>query len=354
MYVERKERSKGVITFRRLDKNLKLVNELKFPMKSMTTNYWRLQYGHMQGTLSPLTIGVNGVNSFGGSGGSSSIGFRHRFDATSEDTFWGVRVGTSSQEMKIDDIALYGLLSDSVILHLNSSLSFTDTSFKAKRLFQNISGSTIGINEIGLYGYRANSLNITTSMFARDVLEEEFNILDEEFLEAEIEMEAVEGGRNFNFWWSQAGSSANNTKTFFRRNGDTATNTYNTIADIRNGFSNRSERGIFLGSGNTPVSFTDIDLDERYEHGTDENELSNLDLFIEDFEVDEEEGHCGFLIRQQIENLSGEDLIIREMGLFGAATTNPGFLLDRFILPTPIVFPNGAMREARWRISYTI
>ncbi len=359
--IEKYLKPKGTLVLESRTRDGLVSKRKEYPMDSMTQNYWRglatqigshpLGAGHtstdvfvrLSGTSAGLSNGVTtGAKVFG----VSDVG-----------SAWGMRVGTGNTPVKIGDQTLDSIIghgSESGELHHLETYGFpSEENVVFSRAFENLSGATITIRELGVMLRRSGDPDSATSpyMFARDVLPEPFYLVDDEVLTASGMLYASEGTRNMHrAWEAMTRDSGNWYSTFI----DTENEERTLGAWIQdcNGSAGDGLRGIMLGTGaeNTP-SKEDYDLEERLSQGDGSGQLMYGNPSPQTWVIDDTE--MSWETRRTILNDSGEDYMIKEMGLFGSNGTWR-FLYDRFLLPNPIKIKDGTNREARWRFLYQL
>ena len=109
--------------------------------------------------------------------------------------------------------------------------------------------------------------------------------------------------------------------------------------------------GLVVGSGDTPVSLNDYDLDSKIPHGTGSGQLS----YGDSSKYDETSGNTtSHGVQRSFDNNSGADITIREIGLI--ATINIGgqninVLLLRDVISDTTV-PNGGRVTVKYWITW--
>ena len=116
-------------------------------------------------------------------------------------------------------------------------------------------------------------------------------------------------------------------------------------------FVTTSGAGIWVGSGNTPATKGDYALENRITSGL--SKVGNTTV-----NVDEDNGNPYIRMDFILENTSGADITIKEVGYVqtlrysasksGAASTSSTFLIDRTVLESPVTIPAGGTGTIRY------
>ena len=318
-----------------------------YPMHSMTMNYWRIIAAEMGVNMSPGD--VQNTNGSYTSRPSGTAGANAYSIDTSVGQNRGIRLGTGSTAVALTDYTL-----DSIIGHgtsagqLNALETFagaTDTTLTGTRAFENLSGGTINIREIGLMAYRSG--NNSTIMLARDVLPENFPVENNEVVTATITMFVGEGNRNMHRMFPAMLSGSSWASTFYNREGGTNSE----YASLRNTVtSSGSNRNIVLGTGNAALDFEGINLDAPLLHGSDSNQLLYGATTAGSLTLTST--YIAWEVQRTVLNSSGQTYNITEMALFTSGSDV--YMLDRFLLPSAIPIADGQNRQLRWRFLYSI
>lgn len=354
-------RPQGTLILQSMTRDGLITRRRKYPMHSMTRNYWRIMaspdggLGATGGLFFGAATVIRGNGSTVGAPTTTAIGFSHRAVAAAGQ-IWGVQVGTGATPMSLLDLGLdarvpHGM-SAGELNYLESFATATDLSLTAVRAFENLSGDTININEIALSAYRSGdgASQSHPYNYARDVLPETFPLPNGEVATATITISVSEGTRNMHRMFHPMTLSAGNWQnTFYNRGGTTNidyANRRTAKAPAGNDYG-----GILLGTGDTEKGFTDIDLAERIPQGDAVGQLL-YGATTDNITATQSSTEMSFQLQRTVMNDSPEPITVREMGLF-AYNGTISYLLDRFILTTPIELAPAENRQVRWLFRYT-
>ena len=109
--------------------------------------------------------------------------------------------------------------------------------------------------------------------------------------------------------------------------------------------------GIIVGSGNTPVTLDDYNLEAKIPHGTGTGQIQYNYTTMEEPVISD--NNISFRIIRTFTNVSGGDIIVREIGLV-ALKYSKYFLIARDVLETPVTVPHEATLTVRYIISYSL
>ena len=339
------EKPSGIITIRTKNR------VSKYPMKSMTQNYWRILSDSMRGNTENVIVRSDG--SLESISSSLDSGNRFQLDAGNSNT-WGIRVGTGLSNVSLEDISL-----DTAINHgsLNGQLNYLDCLVKSEdqsvslvRVFENLSGSPILISEAGIFARReVDSLsNNNPYMFARDLLPEAEEIQDSELCTISAGMSVANGTRNACLLFKNFDSNSA-TETFYHSDGTTSQRLPTDINcyDIQGS----DEGGILAGMGDRENDFNDIDLEERISNGAGYNNLIYGEMEISPYSIIE--NTISWRMSRTILNISGESIVIKEIGVF-AFQQGKRTLLYRVPLPNEVSIGDQVERTININFRYFI
>lgn len=298
-------------------------------------------------------------------GGSSSVADNaNKFtNANAGADYKGIFVGNGNTVFSIDDTQL-----DSIITHgtgggqleygaCTATVPSNPRIGQLSRTFTNSSGSQISVNEIGL-GFREGSESSTTNpiMIARDVLGSSFDIADGEALKVDYEFGVTEGAINIKFLshvfvtGSSYPSGFINWQSYDGRVYEDDAPTIFVDSAIWNGESH--PKGIVLGTGDTPISPNDEDLDSKIGIGNGSGELNKSPQQVT-YDVDSQNNKITLKIEGEFSNNSGSGITVREIGWYTDFEGQGQFLFWRKVLPEPITIIAGSTKVARITLNYS-
>lgn len=351
------------ITVRRRDGSVR--SENRYVVDSLTRNFW-LYFHLLVSAHSSFVLQRSILNQDRSLARTSTTqGYRMTSQAGAGE-LPGIQLGTGDTAMQLFDESL-----ESRILHgtlegrlVSGAMNFTllDTGVRMIRVFDNNSGATIDVREAGVHLNSSSSFgsaNYNNSNYSylhvRDVLPEAIPVPDGEAATVQYEMFFGSGNRNLHRYWQAywGGPTAWTATTYLVSGGTSSIDIRNIQVDAGVG----QTRGIYAGTGDTPSTVNDITLADEISHGTDPGQLLYLECSITSLSISNATGIAEFDVTRIFTNDSGADITIRELGLFGNTATNninTRYLLDRYVLPTPVTIPAGESRAARWMFYYSI
>lgn len=110
--------------------------------------------------------------------------------------------------------------------------------------------------------------------------------------------------------------------------------------------------GIVLGTGNTPVTISDYNLQTRIVHGSGAGQLDYKAMAWDPFQV--VGSTAKFKSKRQFENKSGGTITVKETGLLATDQAGYHFLIVRDVLPTPVDVENTKIIEVRYTFQCTV
>ena len=359
--VERQWKPAGTIKMTTQTRDGIVTDHREFPMHSMTQNYWRIIASQMGSNPASLGVTVGSQTLVRLSGATSSLlnsvntGSKY-YGVSGVGDLWGLRVGTDDTPVKMNDLTLGGLIahgsSAGQLNHLETFGSATSSSATFTRAFENLSGSAITIKEMGICLRQEGDAATATNpfLFARDILPTPYELGNNEIVTIVASITASEGTQNMHNAWTALTVDVGNWSASFTHRDNASVNLGAWIQPTV-GFAGDNLKGIFFGTGDTAVSFSDIDLATRLPQGSGSGQLLYGDTNCDAWEITNTE--IKWQTRRTISNSSGEDYVIREAGVFGSPGTN-SYLYDRFLFQVPLTLKNGENREVRYRFSYSL
>lgn len=118
----------------------------------------------------------------------------------------------------------------------------------------------------------------------------------------------------------------------------TSINSYNTNFTMTG---TASARGIVCGTGNTPVTVEDYQLEAQIGHGYGAGQFEYLDCLASEPSI--VGTHCSFVVSRSFVNWSGATITVREIGVYMMFHNSITYYMDgiRDVLDTPLAIPYG-------------
>ena len=342
------ETPKGILTLR----SKKLGKVRVVPMESMTQNYWRIIANCMQGNLSDVLVRSDGTET--GLTNGSSEDHRLNIGAEAGEEF-GVVVGSGTNVVGLSDTGLQEVIRHGAIsgfLNYLETIAGIESGSEVTliRLFENLSGAPIEVNEVGIFAVRGIDSDSEDApyMLARDLLDESFVIPDTDVMTVTTGLTVFTGTRNVKAilrGFVETGGYID----FYHRDGTVTSQSPFHINCLGGEASDLN--GILLGRGDTPIEQDDIDLDDRIVNGGSAGQLVYGETT---FNAPVISGNTiTWSFTRGIINASDEDIEVKEAGIFSYLNPKTS-LLYRLVLPNPVLVEAGSNRNVNLNFRYQI
>lgn len=344
----------GEITLKAIRKDGTVRNQRTVPMHSLVRNYWDIIWYGFNAQSGFDIPRWNGTNEFW------RFGYGARINMVAGADYRGIAVGSSNTALAFDDIKPNTLIPHGTgVGELkyqsgNVTLENDDKRVALTRTFDNQSGGQVDVWELALSvqdGSDSDTASTNPVMLARDVLDSAFTVLDTEILSVDYSFEIVGGVRNSKIMAGSFTLGQNGSLTYYHIGGGT------TSKDAQDMFraepwaykGNDPRQGVSLGTGDTAVTQNDTDLESFVPLSSIDKRTQNLSR-----NVDVGAGTYEIIVEGDVENISGSDITIREMGLYFLDFSDNPFMVNRFVLPSPTDLVDGTVRTVRIVLSYSL
>jgi hypothetical protein len=345
------------------------IKKIEQGVDSFNRQMWRTFFGWATGISTsafPL-IGLNNATTgFLDIGSKSADGGLNQYN--------GIVIGTGTNPTTYDKVVM-----DNIILH--SSVGTTNTAQAQEttieyvnadrtatitRSFLNLSASPITINEVGiaLSGFSGTTNLNDAYLCVRDILDSSISFDFEQILTVQYKVRIASGNYNYSnlFIQSQFGTNRSNTaiqmtnstgqmqnivsgyRLTIIANGETSTGLITNTGNVN--------QSIVLGTGNTAFNVSQIDLDSRVIHGSGASQLFYHAASYTNMVENSTTNSMRFTINRTVENRSGSNITISEVGMF-KDVSDRRYLLDRKVI-TPVTITNGSTLSFQWEFCYTV
>jgi hypothetical protein len=348
------------------DKHGNLLKKVEQPVDSFNRQMWRAFYFWATETprsTFPLVKLNNTID-------TTNFGFASKVVDGSLNSYSGIVIGTGSNpttydKVLMDDIIQYSSTlqyQETTIEYVNSDRTATIT-----RSFLNLSASDVTVNEVGiaLSGFSNDTLLSQSWLYVRDVLESSISFGLEQVLTVQYKIRIASGTYNYSnmFIQSQFGTNRSNSAIQMTNTTGSMANvagtgfytTFTANAETSTGLitnTGNTNQSIVLGTGNTAFNVSQIDLDSRILHGSGAGQLFYHPANYTNLSENSATNSMRFMINRTVENRSGSNITISEVGLFKSASTSR-YLLDRKVI-TPVTITNGNTLTFTWEFCYTV
>jgi hypothetical protein len=365
-----KKQQYGSIIATVCDKHGNVKQSIEQSVDSFNRQLWRIIFRWSR-ALSTTSAIANAVKLSGNTESTLLLG-SERVDG-SYNQYKGIVLGSGTTPTGIDTVTMQNLtvFSDnnttSGALHaLETLVEFDDATGIAtvSRSFINlVNGSTVNVNEIGIAN--TDETNVTGDNVAfltvRDVLNSTISVGYEETLFVQYKLRIFNGTNNYTniVIRNQYGVATGNAYVGFVNSTGSLLNVRSTVLSTSSGIiSNESNvrQGLIFGTGNTAFAKTQLDLATPIHTGNSAGQLFYHPTSYTNISENSTTNSLSWTLTRPIENRSGSNITISEVGLFTSAgtSTNSRFMIDRRVLDAPVTVTNGNTVTFTWEFCYTV
>jgi hypothetical protein len=368
--VSAKKEQYGSIVATVQDKHGNIKQRVEQPVDSFNNQFWRMFFKFSVGAGTTNAILNNTLLS--GSTTTTVIFGTERADGITNQ-YKGIVLGSGTSQTAINTAVMGTLIEFSSVNTdtgklnaLQNTIEFDDATGIAtiSRSFVNlVPSSTVSVNEIGVANTNEPSnLNIGVSILTvRDVLDSTLNVAFEDTLSIQYKIRMFNGTNNLTniCILGNYGRYTGNTYTPFVNTTGSLLNVRGTMLSTSSGFTTNEgnvRQGLIFGTGNTAFSKTQIDLVGSIHHGNSAGQLFYHPANFTSYNENTATNSLSWTIVRPVENRSGSDITISEVGLFTSAgtSTNSRFLMDRKVLSNAVTVTNGNTVTFTWEFCYTV
>jgi hypothetical protein len=372
--VSSKKEQYGSIVATVYDKNGNIKQVVEQAVDSFNRQIWRSFFTWSSG-------GQNGVNAnfpiteldnTSASSGVFNVGY---VDGQLGIDYAGIVVGSGTSQTSYNTVLMDSIIdysntpSSGTLQPQETTIEYYDDQRKAiiTRSFINItSGSTVTINEVGIAkGTSLPSTKTNARLVVRDLLQSTLTVGFEDVLTVQYQLTISSGTYNYsnifiksNFGTNRSnaailmtnhtGSLVNVALSFFSSiiaNGEDSSGLITNTGNVN--------QSLVFGTSNTAFALTQIDLVSGINHGNGAGQLfyhpSNYTNMVENSTTNS----MSFKITRAVENRSGSNISISEVGMFKSGSTSK-FLLDRKVLSNAVTITNGNIVTFQWEFCYEV
>jgi hypothetical protein len=235
------------------------------------------------------------------------------------------------------------------------------------RSFINItSGSSVSISEVGIArGGSFPAVKDNAVLFVRDLLQSTLTLDYEDILTVQYQLTISSGTYNYSNMFIQAQFGTNRSNSAIQMTNTTGVRQDVVFAFFANVIPNgetssglitntgNTTQSLVFGTNNTAFNVSQIKLESPIEHGNNAGQLfyhpSNFTNMVENSSTNS----MFFRITRAVENRSGSNIDIREIGMF-KGVYGEAFLLDRKTIDPPVTITNGNIISFTWEFCYEV
>jgi len=350
--IDAKKQPYGEVVTKIIDKEGFVRKKTSKNMDSLLANFWRfVQLGFVGSLTGFQTVGGGTLEEFGNSFYTVMGG---------EGETIGLTVGTGTTAVAIDDHNLASRISHGnsagQLYHLTNNASVQDSGRKVtiSRIFENNSGGSINVNEVGLTaGTSTNSPDSDSFMIIRDVLGSTDTVAGGEAIVIEYQFGFNVGNQNirmFTEWFT--GRDFN----IMEIDGSTGFNEGRYTNTTWRSGSGRDNQGVIVGTDGTAPAIDDWDLVSRINQGTNAGQLQYGSASVS-LNIDTGNNKATLTFSCLISNNSGADIMLKEVGLaLGRDGTYDSytFMIYRGVFGSPPIIVDGTGRTVKIIFEYTV
>lgn len=347
----------GELRITHRDKNGNIVNNYTQPIDSHIQQFWNnLAWAYVSGETTSYLNAVNGNNV----GGMIPI---TRNLIAQANGFRGINIGSNGSAVSYNNINItrisFGGGSGQLVADDGSlSFDFATGIGTVSRGFTNTNIATVTVRECALT--MSDVVNTGTSSFniVRDVLSSEIVVALDETLTITYTINFANGTENFARLWGNTFHCRSNTNVSFI---DTSNSVFshNPTSQAGNGGMNAGSGidnlGIVLGTSNTAVTWGDYALGSPISNGNGSGQLVYATSIVPLQSTLRTTNGTSIYITRFYQNLSGSNITISELGLFGNVNTVSGnytVMYNRAVVSPPVTVTNNEAVVASWGIRY--
>jgi hypothetical protein len=364
--VSSKKQQYGAIIATVHDKYGNLKQKVEQPVDSFNRQMWRVFFAWAtarQNSLAP-GFGITRLSNTTGSG----IGFGSKRVDDLPQGYAGICIGSGTTPTTYDTVIMENLITYSDTFYAGEHTIEYDNTLRTAtitRSFINLANDTKNINEVGVAV--ATSTPATTSdayLYVRDILQTQIDVSLEDTLTVQYKLTISSGNYNYSnaFIQSQFGSNRGNTAILM-------TNVTGTLQDVifswydlvltpepSGGFITNTgnvRQSLVFGTTNTAFNVSQIKLESPIGHGNGSGQLfyhpSNFTNMVENSSTNS----MNFKITRAVENRSGSNIDIREVGMY-KDVFGQAFMMDRKAIDPAVTITNGNIVTFQWEFCYEV
>jgi hypothetical protein len=342
------------------DKYGNLLQRIEQPVDSFNRQMWRW----LQSNFSSTTPTVVHLNNSTYSPNPASI-FGCRADGA-VGSYTGIIVGSGTNATTYDTVVLQTMIdhgtSNGLLSYQENTAEFDSTTLISTltRSFINLSANqaSINVNEVGIGISLAGDQTGKTLvvMTVRDVLSATISVPFEATLTVQYRLRISNGNRNYvNSVIQNYGVTRGNTNTFWTNTtGSTIVITSATARMNLLSPEGTTGTGMVFGTSNNSFNINQVDLVTTIAHGNSAGQLfyhPTTNTVIQENSVT---NSMSFKFMRAVENRSGSDVSVSEVGLFTNAGGTSKFMFDRKIIDPPVTVTNGNIVTFTWEFCYEV
>jgi hypothetical protein len=217
----------------------------------------------------------------------------------------------------------------------------------------NPNSSAISVNEVGLTMVQSNYPS-DAAMYVRDVLQSTLTVGYEEILSVQYRIRVASGNNNYtNIVIRTFGLNSGSTSgLMIGTNGANAFALAGALSLIAPEGNN--SYGMTFGTSNAAFDKTQFNLQAPIGHGSNANQLFYHAVTNSTFNVNTNANSLSFTFYRSVENRSGSNISVAEVGLVCLGQTTSRFMIDRRVVDPPVTISNGNIVGFQWEFCYEV
>jgi hypothetical protein len=362
--VSAKKQEYGSLSIVVHDKHGNKIHDLEQPVDSFNQTMWVM----LQHSLAGVTTWPY-INMLGTSTTYSCPNPQYMEYDSIRNAYNGIIVGSGTSATTISTNALdslieHGQLSGRLEAQVaTAEWDATNQIATLTRPFVNLSADqgTITVNEVGIASGPLQATNVASVwLVVRDVLLSTITVPYEATITVQYKLRMSIGTNNMkNVFVKPMGLNAG-ASALVRNALTNITGSVISISDCGGPriFSTEgmTNRGLLLGTSNNAFNVTQIDLGGKILHGSNSGQLFYHSTTNSNIFVNTTTNSLYFQFFRSIENRSGSNIDIREIGIFsdGGQAGVQTFMLERRVIDPPVTITNGNIVSFTWEFYYEV
>jgi len=349
------------------DKHGTLLQKVEQPVDSFNRQMWRILFANFIGSSATLVGAGFPLTNLNNTSYTASFYSLFAFKADgSSGSYSGILVGSGSNATTYNTVTMQTIIdhgdTNDRLFYQENYTDYNQSTYTSTltRSFVNISANqaTISVNEVGIALSVAgdNSAKGNNFLTVRDVLNATVSVPYEATVTVQYVVRISNGNRNYmNTVIRGYGITRGNTDTFWTNvNSGTSVITWGDPRMKITSADHFTNIGLVFGTSNAAFNVTQIDLVSRINNGTGAGQLVYKQTLNSTFVENSTTNSMSFKLLRSVDNNSGSNISIYEVGLFTNAGGAQSFMFDRKVIDPPVTVTNGNTVTIMWEFCYTV
>jgi hypothetical protein len=342
------------------DKHGNIKQRVEQPVDSFNRQMWRLLQRNFTGQFGANMTFLNGST-------GTFVGLPLAIGDAQTGSYRGTVVGSGTNPTTYDTVTMQTLINigsgvnelsaqeETVEIDYTNNIAIVTRSFVSL----NAASSAISVNEVGLClaGNEDFVATNVVALFVRDVLLSTVSVSYEETLTVQYKLRISNGNNNyFNATVRTFGLPRSSARNLVNTTGSLVSFSASQLALRAISPEGFITNGLVVGTSNTAFAKTQNNLISRIAHGNSAGQLFYHPSTNTVIQENSTTNSMRFMLMRTVENRSGSNIEIKEVGLFtdAGATSPQSFMLDRRVVEPPVTVTNGNTVTFTWEFCYTV